>query len=57
MKVNKINIPCEITDRRPGDIAVNFVSVEKSKKERNREAKPTIEDIVRDAWNFEKSIK
>ena len=53
MKVNKINIPYEITDRRPGDIAVSFASVYKAKKELNWEAKLTIEDMVRDAWNFE----
>jgi UDP-glucose 4-epimerase len=54
MKVNKINIPYEITDRRPGDIAVSFASVDKAKKELNWEAKLTIEDMVRDAWDFEK---
>jgi UDP-glucose 4-epimerase len=55
MKVNKINIPYEITDRRSGDIAVSFASVEKAKKELNWEAKLTIEDMVKDAWNFEKN--
>lgn len=54
MKVNEIKIPYEITNRRPGDIAVSFASVDKAKKELNWEAKLTIEDMVKDAWNFEK---
>lgn len=54
MKVNKINIPYEITDRRPGDIAVSFADCSKAKKELNWEAKLTLEDMVKDAWNFEK---
>jgi len=56
-KENKIEIPYEIVDRRPGDIAVSYADVSKAKKELNWEAKLTIEDMVRDAWNFEKNIK
>lgn len=57
MKVNKIEIPYEIVERRPGDIAVSFADVKKAKKELNWEAKLTIEDMVKDAWNFEKNLK
>jgi UDP-glucose 4-epimerase len=57
MKVNKIEIPYEIVERRPGDIAVSFADVKKAKKELNWEAKLTIEDMVRDSWNFEKNLK
>ena len=53
--VNKIDIPYEIVGRRPGDIAVSFADCSKAKKELNWEAKLTIEDMVRDAWNFEKN--
>lgn len=56
MKVNNINIPYKIVDRRPGDIAVSYADVSKAKEELNWEAKLTIEDMVKDAWNFEKNI-
>jgi UDP-glucose 4-epimerase len=56
-RVNKLDIPYEIVGRRPGDIAISFASVDKAKKELNWEAKLTIEDMVRDAWNFELSNK
>jgi UDP-glucose 4-epimerase len=55
--VNKIDIPYEIVERRPGDIAVSFADCSKAKKELNWEAKLTIEDMVRDAWNFENKSK
>jgi UDP-glucose 4-epimerase len=57
MKVNNINIPYEIIDRRPGDIAVSYANASKAKNELDWEAKLTIEDMVRDSWNFEKNLK
>lgn len=57
MNVNGIKIPYDIKTRRPGDIAKSFANIEKAKKELNWEAKLTIEDMVRDAWNFEKNLK
>jgi len=54
MKVNNIKIPYEFTYRRSGDIAISYADVNKAKKELNWVAKLSIEDMVRDAWNFEK---
>lgn len=54
---NKIKIPYEIVARRPGDIAVSYADVSKAKRELNWEAKLTLEDMVKDAWNFEKNLK
>jgi len=56
-KVNNVKIPYEIVARRPGDLAVSYADVSKAKRELNWEAKLTIEDMVRDAWNFEKNLK
>ncbi len=56
-KENKIKIPYVITDRRPGDIDESYASTDKAKKILNFEAKLTIEDMVRDSWNFEKNLK
>jgi UDP-glucose 4-epimerase len=56
MNTNQISIPYEITDRRPGDIAISYADVSKAKNELDWEAKLTIEDMVRDSWNFEKNL-
>ncbi|PKL00406.1 MAG: UDP-glucose 4-epimerase GalE [Tenericutes bacterium HGW-Tenericutes-1] len=56
-KVNNIKIPFEIVSRRPGDIAVSYADVSKAKRELGWEAKLTLEDMVEDAWNFEKNLK
>ncbi len=56
-KANNIKIPYEIVDRRPGDIATSYADTKKAKTLLNWEAKLTILDMVRDAWNFEKNLK
>ena len=52
-RVNKIAIPYEITDRRAGDIDICFADVTKVHIELGWQAERDIEDMVRDAWNFE----
>jgi UDP-glucose 4-epimerase len=56
MKVNEIDVPYEIVGRRPGDIAICFADVGKANEELGWKAERTIEDMVRDAWNFEKNM-
>ena len=53
MKVNDIDVPYEIAERRPGDIATCFADASKAEKELGWKAELTIEDMVRDAWKFE----
>ena len=53
-KVNNIEVPYKIVDRRPGDIAACYADVEKAKKELNWTAELGIEDMCRDAYNFVK---
>ncbi len=57
MKVNKVNIPYGISSRRPGDVATCYADARKAKRELKWEAKLTVEDMVKDAWNFEKNIE
>lgn len=38
-------------------IILSMLMLKKAKKELEWEAKLTIEDMVRDAWNFEKNLK
>lgn len=56
MKVNNIKIPYEIVARRPGDVAICFADVSKAESELGWKASLNIEDMVRDAWRFEKNI-
>lgn len=54
-KINHVKVPYKIVGRRPGDLANVYADVSKAKKELHWEAKLTLEDMVRDAWNFEKN--
>ena len=56
-KVNDIEIPYEIVARRSGDIATCFADPSKAKNELKWEAEFDIEDMVRDAWRFEKNFE
>lgn len=57
MNVNKVDVPYEIVERRPGDIATCYADPSKAEQELGWKAELTIEDMVRDAWNFEKNYK
>ncbi|MDO4988859.1 MAG: UDP-glucose 4-epimerase GalE [Synergistes sp.] len=52
---NGIKIPYTIVGRRAGDIAVSYASADKAQKFLGWKAKRTINDMCRDAWNFEKN--
>ena len=54
-KVNEVEIPYEITGRRPGDIAICYADPTKAKKELNWEAEKGIEEMCRDSWNWQKN--
>lgn len=56
-RVNGIKIPYEIAERRPGDIAECYADVSKAEKELGWKARRSLEDMVRDAWRFEKEQK
>lgn len=55
-RVNGIKIPYKIVDRRPGDIALFYADATKAKEELNWSTKRTLEEMCRDAWNFEKAF-
>ncbi len=48
-------IPYVIKERRPGDIATCYASCEKAHKELGFEAKYGIDEMCRDAWNWQKN--
>lgn len=54
-KVNNVNIPYKIVERRAGDIAICFSDPTKAKQELNWCTEKTLEDMCRDSWNFAKN--
>jgi UDP-glucose 4-epimerase len=52
-KVNGVKIPFTIVDRRAGDIAASYASVNKAATQLDWKATRTLEDMVRDAWNWQ----
>jgi UDP-glucose 4-epimerase len=55
--VTGITIPYEITDRRPGDIAVSYADPTKAKQELGWIAEHTLEDMLSDSWNWQEKNK
>lgn len=52
---NDLDIPYEIVERRPGDIAVGYADPTKAKELLNWEAKFSLEDMCRTSWNWQKN--
>ena len=50
-------IPYEIVDRRPGDIASVFASIDKAWNELGWKARRSVRDMVLDSWRFEKNYR
>lgn len=51
--VNGVDIPYEIVERRPGDVAECYADVARARHELEWEATLTVEDMVRDAYRWE----
>lgn len=51
-KVNNVEIPYEIVERREGDVAKCFADVSKAEKYLGWKAEKTLEDMCKDSWNF-----
>lgn len=55
-KVNSIKVPYKIVPRRAGDIDSYYADVSKAKNEIGWVAQLSIEDMLRDSWNFERKM-
>ena len=55
--VNHVEVPYQITERRPGDIAACYADSTKAKEELGWEAVRNLEDMCRDAYRFVKKVK
>ncbi len=52
-KVNNLDLPYKIVDRRPGDIATCYADPAKSAQELGWTAQYGLEDMCRDSWNWQ----
>lgn len=53
-KANALSIPYQVFARRAGDIAEFYADASKAERELHWKASRTIEDMCRDAWNWQK---
>ena len=53
-EVNQVALPYVVVDRRPGDIATVYADPKKSKELLHWQAEETLEDMCRDAWNWQR---
>lgn len=53
METTGVDVPYDITPRRPGDIAVSLADVGKAERVLNWRAERGLETICRDAWNWQ----
>ena len=56
MKVNNINVPYKIVDRRPGDIDCCYADPTKAYKELGFKCEKNLADMCKDSWNFQKKL-
>ena len=54
-KVNNVKVNYKIVERRAGDLAECYADPSKALRELNWKTEKSLEDICRDAWNFEKN--
>ncbi len=50
---NRVPVPYEIAERRPGDIAVCYADPAKSAEKLGWKAEKTLSDMVRDSWRWQ----
>lgn len=53
-RVNQVEIPYRIVERRPGDLAACWADASKARAELGWTAERSLEDMCRDAWRFER---
>lgn len=54
-RANDVEVPYEIVDRRPGDIATSYADATKAQRELDWSAQLGLEDMCRDSWNWQKT--
>ena len=52
-KVNQVEVPYQIVERRPGDVAVSYADPTLAEKELKWKAERGLEEMCRDSWNWQ----
>ncbi len=52
-RVNKVNVPFSVVDRRPGDVATSVAGVKKAREMLGWSTSLNLEDMCRDSWNWQ----
>ena len=55
-RVNGVKIPYEFAPRRPGDLPAYYADASRAERELGWSAKRGVDEMVRDAWNFERKL-
>jgi UDP-glucose 4-epimerase len=55
VSVNGVDVPYQIVDRRPGDIATCYADPAKSAEKLLWKAELGLDDMCRDSWNWQKN--
>lgn len=55
-RVNGVKIPYEFAPRRPGDLPAYYADASRAERELGWSAKRGVDEMVRDAWNFERNL-
>ena len=55
IRVNEVNVPYQIVERRPGDIATCYADPAKSAQKLGWKAEKTLDDMCRDSWRWQKN--
>lgn len=56
-RANQVQVPYEINDRRPGDVAECYADTSKAERLLHWKAERDIEQMCRDAWRWQNTIK
>ena len=52
-EVNNVKVPYKLVERRPGDVAACYADATRAKMELDWEAGMSLDDMVRDSWNWQ----
>lgn len=55
-RVNNIAVPYRVGNRREGDIVAIYASAQKAERELDWKAQRSLDDALRDAWNWQKQL-
>lgn len=55
-KINAVKVPCRMGEKRPGDAEANYADATRANNELGWQAGLSLEDMVRDAWRWERAL-